>query len=108
MLLLGWQAGENGAFRAACDSGQSLCGSVSRLDSVNATASSPLVDQLQLKSIFRGIRGLTGMFSIYARWKMRGFWFLGGFLGGGGAVGVVLVLFLFGRILASLTHYIFK
>lgn len=80
MLLLGWEARGNGASGAACHSGQCLRGSISRLESVNTTALSPLVevDQLQLKLIFKGIRGLTGTFSIYARWKMRGFWFLGG------------------------------
>lgn len=37
-----------------------------RLGNVNAVALAE-VDQLQLKGIFKGIRGLSGMFSIYAR-----------------------------------------
>lgn len=51
-----------------------------RLGNVNTVAMLPLaeLDQLQLKGIFKDIRGLSGMFSICARWKMRGFWFLGG------------------------------
>lgn len=44
------------------------------------------------------------MFSIYARWKMRGFWV--GFFEEFGWV--VLFLFFFGRILASLAHHISK